>query len=114
RQSVGKPDEGATGSVHFVVDRPAGARRIRAPTPRRRDRRTLRTTPAGQETRGRKLRSNRSGWCLTGCRAVHRVPDAPSTECPRLMALRVVVASAVVSRKVGRGRHRLGAFFVRG
>ncbi len=26
------------------------------------------------------------------------------------MALRVVVASAVVSRKVGRGRHRLGAF----
>ena len=28
------------------------------------------------------------------------------------MALRVVVASAVVSREVGRGRHRLGAFFV--
>jgi hypothetical protein len=26
------------------------------------------------------------------------------------MALRVVVASAVVSRKVGRGRNRLGAF----
>ena len=44
---------------------------------------------------------------------VHRVPDAPSTECPRLMALRVVVASAVVSRKVGRGRHRLGAFSLR-
>ena len=30
------------------------------------------------------------------------------------MTLRVVVASAVVSRKVGRGRHRLGAFFLPG
>ena len=30
------------------------------------------------------------------------------------MALRVAVASAVVSRKVGRGRHRLGAFFCAG
>ena len=49
-------------------------------------------------------------WCLTGGHPVHSVPDAPRTECLRLMALRVVVASAVVSRKVGRGRNRLGAF----
>ena len=35
---------------------------------------------------------------------------APSTECPRLMTLRVAVASAEVSRIVGRRRHRLGAF----
>jgi hypothetical protein len=35
---------------------------------------------------------------------------APSTERPRLMALRSAVASAAVSRKAGRRRHRLGAF----
>jgi hypothetical protein len=58
----------------------------------------------------RKLRRISTKRCLTGDEPVHRVPDAPSTECLRLMALRVVVASAVVSREVGRGRHRLGAF----
>ncbi len=58
----------------------------------------------------RNLRRISSGRCLTDIDPAHRVPDAPSTECLRLMALRVVVASAVVSRKVGRGRNRLGAF----
>jgi hypothetical protein len=47
---------------------------------------------------------------LTGFARTPRVRDAPSTERPRLMALRVVVASAVASREAGRRRHRLGAF----
>ena len=96
RRSVGKPDEGATGSVHFRVRVHAlaaiGGRR------------------SAPRIRCRKLRRISTAGCLTGEGAVPRVRDAPSTECLRLMALRVVVASAVVSRKVGRGRNRLGAF----
>ena len=45
----------------------------------------------------------------TRCRPP-RVAIAPSTECPRLMALRAAVASAAVGRGAGRRRHRLGAF----
>jgi len=47
---------------------------------------------------------------LTGPSHRPSVRDAPSTERPRLMALRSAVASAAVSRKAGRRRHRLGAF----
>jgi hypothetical protein len=58
----------------------------------------------------RKLRQIRRIWRLTDEALVPRVADAPSTERPRLMALRVATASAEVSRKAGRSRHRLGAF----
>ena len=47
---------------------------------------------------------------LTSPGVLPRVRDAPSTERQRLMALRSAVASAAVSRKAGRRRHRLGAF----
>ena len=47
---------------------------------------------------------------LTATPRSPRVPIAPSTERLRLMALRSAVASADVSREVGRGSHRLGAF----
>lgn len=40
----------------------------------------------------------------------HKVPAAPSTELPRLMAPREAVAKVKVNRVAGRGRHRLGAF----
>jgi hypothetical protein len=53
-------------------------------------------------------RRGRSG--LTPSSVFHRVPTAPSTEPPRLMASQVAVASANVSSVVGRGRNRLGAF----
>lgn len=53
-------------------------------------------------------RRGRSG--LTPSSVFHRVPTAPSTELPRLMASQVAVASANVSSVVGRGRNRLGAF----
>ena len=46
---------------------------------------------------------------LTASSRPPNVPHAPSTERWRLMALRVAVASAAVSRKAGRKRHRLGA-----
>ena len=49
---------------------------------------------------------------LTAARGRPRVLLAPSTERPRLMAFRSAPASAEVSRKAGRRRHRLGAFFV--
>jgi hypothetical protein len=60
----------------------------------------------------RKLRGISSLGCLTGNNLIPRVPDAPSTERPRLMALRSAVASAAVSREAGRRRHRLGAFLL--
>jgi hypothetical protein len=53
-------------------------------------------------------RRGRSG--LTTSPVFHRVPTAPSTELPRLMASQVAVASANVSSVAGRGRNRLGAF----
>ena len=46
---------------------------------------------------------------LTRSSAFHRVPTAPSTELPRLMAPQVASASAKVSWVAGRGRNRLGA-----
>jgi len=47
---------------------------------------------------------------LTGFVQPPSVRLAPSTECLRLMTLRVTAASAEVSRIVGRRLHRLGAF----
>ena len=49
---------------------------------------------------------------LTTFAAPHSVRDAPSTERPRLMALRSAAASAAVNREAGRRRNRLGAFLL--
>src|SRR3990170_1666595 len=54
-------------------------------------------------------RSSNPGLLTAPCGAP-TVAIAPSTERPRLMALRSAVASAEVSREAGRRRHRLGAF----
>jgi hypothetical protein len=62
----------------------------------------------------RKLRASASHTALTRVDNAHSVLLAPSTERPRLMALRVAVASAKVSRIAGRRRHRLGAFLMAG
>ena len=88
--SVGKPDEGATGSVHFLF----GLRSRR----RRRGKSACRN-----------LREIPSAGTLTRRRRSHRVALAPSTERLRSMALRAAPASAEVGRSAGRGRHRLGA-----
>jgi hypothetical protein len=58
----------------------------------------------------RKLRKVGFAGTLTELDEAHRVRFAPSTEHPRLMALRSAPASAEVSWEAGRRRHRLGAF----
>ena len=63
-----------------------------------------------KDRRPRKLRTFPRRLSLTAALRIAYGREAPSTERPRLMALRVATASAEVSRIAGRRRHRLGAF----